>query len=127
MARETAACGTRGSCARFRWIVHALSMELFGESIRLPMFALAKDITGIGLTDSQPIADPLEAQISYTNTYYHREPRIDIGDPAWGAHGACDFIIASEVFEDLTSPVQPAFNNLARLLRQMDLLYLRLP
>ncbi len=92
-------------------------MELFGESIPLPLFPLAKDITGIGLTDSTSIAGLLEMQLSYANTFYHREPRIDIMDSASGADGAYDFIIASEVFEHLPPPVQPAFNNLARLLK----------
>ncbi len=115
--RENATCDTCGSCSRFRWIIHALSLELFGKSIPLPLFPLAKDITGIGLTDSLSIAVPLEAQFSYTNTFYHQEPRIDITDLSSGADGAYDFIIASEVFEHLPPPVQPAFNNLARLLR----------
>ena len=116
--RETAACQTCGSCARFRWIVHALSLELFGRSIPLPLFPVAKDIAGIGLTDSLSIAVPLQEQLNYTNTFYHQEPRIDIMDSASGADGSYDFIIASEVFEHLPPPVQPAFNNLARLLRQ---------
>lgn len=117
VGREKCSCSTCGSCARFRWIIHALSLELFGKSIPLTLFPLAKDVTGIGLTDSESVAGPLAKQLSYTNTFYHKEPRIDITDLSSGADGAFDFIIASEVFEHLPPPVQPAFNNLARLLR----------
>jgi SAM-dependent methyltransferase len=117
VGREKPSCSACESCARFRWIIHALSLELFGKSIPLPLFPLAKDLTGIGLTDSPSIADRLVEQLNYTNTFYHQEPRIDIQDLASGTDGAYDFIIASEVFEHLPPPVQPAFHNLWRLLR----------
>jgi SAM-dependent methyltransferase len=94
-----------------------LSTELFGKSIPLTRFPAAKGIRGIGLTDNPSIADHLERQLGYTNTFYHQEPRIDITDSASGAEGTYDFIIASEVFEHLPPPVQPSFNNLSRLLR----------
>jgi SAM-dependent methyltransferase len=127
VGREKPACSTCRSCARFRWIVHALSLELFGQSIPLPLFPLAKDLTGIGLTDSPSIADRLMEQLNYTNTFYHQEPRIDIMDLTSGVDGAYDFIIASEVFEHLPPPVQPAFNNLSRLLRPDGLVVFTVP
>ena len=105
VGREKPSCSTCGSCARFRWIIHALSLELFGQSVPLPLFPLAKDLAGIGLTDSPSIADRLVEQLNYTNTFYHQEPRIDIMDLASGVDGAYDFIIASEVFEHLPPPV----------------------
>ncbi len=127
MGREKPSCSTCGSCARFRWIIHALSLELFGQSVPLPLFPLAKDLAGIGLTDSPSIADRLVEQLNYTNTFYHQEPRIDIMDLTSGVDSAYDFIIASEVFEHLPPPVQPAFNNLWRLLRPDGLIVFTVP
>jgi SAM-dependent methyltransferase len=127
VGREKPSCSTCGSCARFRWIIHALSLELFGQSVPLPLFPLAKDLAGIGLTDSPSIADRLVEQLNYTNTFYHQEPRIDIMDLTSGVDSAYDFIIASEVFEHLPPPVQPAFNNLWRLLRPDGLIVFTVP
>jgi SAM-dependent methyltransferase len=91
------------------------------------LFPLAKDLAGIGLTDSPSIADRLVEQLNYTNTFYHQEPRIDIMDLTSGVDSAYDFIIASEVFEHLPPPVQPAFNNLWRLLRPDGLIVFTVP
>jgi SAM-dependent methyltransferase len=71
----------------------------------------------MGLTDDPTYANQLQTHFTYTNTFYHQEPRIDILDQTSGEDGAYDFIIASEVFEHLPPPVQPAFDNLSRLLK----------
>ncbi len=97
--------------------MHALSVELFGKSIPFPLFPVAKDIVGIGLTDSPLIADRLQEKLNFTNTFIHDEPRLDLMDPAPGLDGSYDFIIASEVFEHLPAPVERGFENLWRLLR----------
>jgi SAM-dependent methyltransferase len=115
LERETPSCATCGSTVRFRWIAHALSLEIFGESIPLPKFPSRRKLKGLGMSDPAPIADVLSERFDYQNTYFHREPRFDI----MRATGAAkfDFIVASEVFEHVEAPVQTAFDNLARLLK----------
>ena len=113
--REGSSCGNCGSNVRFRWIAHALSVELFGESVPLPRFPSWKDVRGLGMSDPQRIADVLSKRCDYRNTFYHREPCFDIMRAAGEAK--FDFIVASEVFEHVQGPVQTAFNNLARLLK----------
>ncbi|MDE3198483.1 MAG: methyltransferase domain-containing protein [Acidobacteriota bacterium] len=98
-----------------RWIVHALSTELFGESKVLAEFPKRKDLRAIGMSDPLPIAGVLARKFTYRNTCFDREPRLDITDVE-GA-GEYDFIVASEVFEHVRPPVQRAFDNLARLLK----------
>ena len=115
--REASSCGDCGSNVRFRWIVQALSRELFGESMPLANFPSRKKVRGLGMSDPPQIADVLSKRFDYKNTFYHREPRFDIMR-AVGDSGAFDFIIASEVFEHVQGPVQTAFDNLARLLKQ---------
>jgi SAM-dependent methyltransferase len=113
--RELPSCDKCGSNVRFRWIVHALSTEIFGESLLLKKFPKRKKIRGIGMSDSPQIADVLSSRFDYTNTSYHREPKFDITAPPQDDRGF-DFIVASEVFEHVQPPVQDAFNNLAGLL-----------
>ena len=98
-----------------RWIVHALSTELFGESLVLNDFPKRKAIHGIGMSDPIPISDVLERRFAYQNTFFDRAPRLDITEP--NRHDQYDFIIASEVFEHVRLPVQKAFDHLASMLK----------
>lgn len=117
LPREEPTC-LCGSNVRFRWIVHALSVELFGESLTLPAFPEMRQIRGIGMSDWSLIAEPLHRQkFDYKNTFYHQEPRLDIMDENSGQSGFYDFIVCSEVFEHVPPPAQTAFNNLFRLLK----------
>lgn len=113
--RELPTCPTCLSNVRFRWIVHALSVALFGQSLPLRKFPRRKEIRGMGMSDPLPIADVLAGRFTYQNTFFHAEPRFDI--MAAAGEDQFDFIIASEVFEHVPSPVQSAFNNLERLLK----------
>jgi len=113
--REIPSCRKCGSNVRFRWIVHALSMELFGKSLPLKKFPKRKDIRGFGMSDPGEIGYPLSKCLDYTNTFYDAEPRFDIQSPPVST--AYDFITTSEVFEHVPPPIQKAFNNLARLLK----------
>jgi SAM-dependent methyltransferase len=115
--REIPSCSKCGSNVRFRWIVHALSTELFGRSLPLKEFPRDRKIRGVSLSDWGPIAKVLARRFDYQNTFLHREPRLDIMDLPPGAEGCYDFIIASEVLEHVRPPVATAFDNLARLLK----------
>ena len=115
--REIPSCEKCGSNVRFRWIVHALSTELFGRSMPLKEFPRNRKIRGISLSDWGPIAKILARRFDYQNTFLHREPRLDIMDPKCGADASYDFIVASEVLEHVPPPVETAFDNLARLLK----------
>jgi 2-polyprenyl-3-methyl-5-hydroxy-6-metoxy-1,4-benzoquinol methylase len=115
--REEPSCEVCGSTVRFRWIVHALSTELFGRSLPLGGFPQAKHIKGIGMSDWLTTAEVLHNQLDYENTFYHQEPRLDIADTSFGQAATYDFIVASEIFEHIPQPIQPAFDNLSRLLK----------
>ena len=105
-----------GSNVRLRWLMHRLSLELFGRSIPLPQFPIDKSVAGLGLTDSPSIALTLEQRLSYRNTYLHQEPRFDLTrDPS--PVGPLDFLIASEVLEHVEPPVSRAFRQAAAILK----------
>ena len=69
--REVPSCKRCGSNVRFRWIVHALSMELFGKSLPLTKFPKQRNVRGFGMSDPGQIADVLRKRFDYRNTYYH--------------------------------------------------------
>jgi tRNA (mo5U34)-methyltransferase len=115
--REARSCSACGSTVRWRAVVYLLSLELFGKGIPLAEFPEAPNVRGVGLSDWEGYAIPLAQRLSYTNTFYHQEPYLDmtVGDPS--LEGVNDFVIASDVFEHLPPPVGVAFRNLAKLLK----------
>jgi hypothetical protein len=127
LQRERASCFICGSTPRARAIVHMLSTELFGSSLPLPDFAVRKDLVGIGLSDWEGCARRLAEKFSYTNTYFHQEPQLDIVKIDDRLAHSLDFLISSEVFEHVEPPVSRAFVNSRRLLKPGGVLLLTVP
>jgi SAM-dependent methyltransferase len=126
--REMTLCSTCGSNPRFRGIVHALCSELLGRSQILCDAPRNLCQTGIGFSDAACYAGFLEVTFAYQNTYYDRSPRLDITQPtSCDAYLPVDFVVCAEIFEHIAPPVQPAFNNLRRLLLPGGLLVFSVP
>jgi SAM-dependent methyltransferase len=102
---------------RNRAIVHLLTTELFGRSMTIRELPRRRDISGIGLSDSENYAKRLSDKLGYTNTFFHQEPRLDIAAVPEDLTRRFDFIIASDVFEHIAPPVSRAFVNARRLLK----------
>jgi SAM-dependent methyltransferase len=126
-SRESGLCPYCRSTVRFRSIIHALTVELFGENRSLPSLPPRKDIRGIGLSDWPGYAGPLRKKFDYKNTYYHRSPRLDICNPDPAEHGRYDFAISSDVFEHVPPPVDSAFEGAFKLLKPGGLLVCSVP
>ncbi len=116
-SREQGICINCGSSVRMRSIIHLLSLELFGESLTLQEFPFRKDIIGIGMSDKDEYAVPLSKKLGYINTYYHKEPRLDIAHIDEYKELKYDFIISSDVFEHVVPPIENAFQNVIKLLK----------
>lgn len=100
-----------------RSVVHALAVELFGKPLVLPEFPVDKSILGLGMSDWEGYAKPLAKAVSYTNTYYHADPHLDITDIPDDMVGKHRFLISSDVFEHIPiSFIDNAFANSRRLL-----------
>lgn len=127
LRREMWSCRHCGSSVRFRSVVHALSMELFGKSLPLAEFPHRPDLMGIGLSDWPGYADRLAVKLSYTNTFFHQQPFLDITSLAPDSAAHYDFLIASEVFEHVCQPVSKAFANAYRLLKPSGVMILTVP
>jgi SAM-dependent methyltransferase len=117
LRRDIWSCCFCGSTVRWRSIIHALSMELFGASLIIAEFPSRPDLVGIGLSDWEGYAKPLAEKLDYTNTFFHQEPRLDITDVDPARKNEYDFIISSDVFEHICYPVSKAFENARRLLK----------
>jgi SAM-dependent methyltransferase len=117
LSRETPSSTQCGSNVRFRAIAYLVTYELLGKAAPLPTLPAHREITGIGLSDAHAYAEALARIFGYENTYYHTDPRLDIGRIADDRVGRYDFVIASDVFEHVTPPVGRAFVNARRLLK----------
>jgi|CXWL01.1.fsa_nt_gi SAM-dependent methyltransferase len=116
LTREGPTCPC-GSTVRLRALVHLLSEEIHGESLALPDFPSRPDIVGVDMSGAGIYARGLAGKFSYTNTFLHKPPRLDIVEPGAAWLGRCDFIISSDVFEHVAPPVSRAFANTLRLLK----------
>jgi len=125
--REEPSCYYCGSNQRFRSIVAALSIELLGKVVGVPEMPERKDIVGLGISDSRVYAVPLKKKFSYTNTFFHKSPRLDLTKIGDEFREYADFVIASEVMEHIPPPVEEAFANLFSLLKPGGICILTVP
>jgi SAM-dependent methyltransferase len=115
--RETPTCTRCRSNVRFRSMGHLVVRSLLGHDVALHDLPVNKRLRGIGLSDADAYALPLAAKFEYLNTFFHKEPRLDIANPDFSRYGGYDFIVASDVFEHVAPPVSRAFRNAYRLLK----------
>lgn len=127
MSREQWSCVYCKSNVRWRSVIHALSLQLFGRSLALPEFPRRPDISGLGLSDWEGYARRLQNVFSYTNTFYHKEPFLDITQVQPEDFGRYDFIISSDVFEHICPPISRAFENAQKLLKPGGFMVLTVP
>jgi SAM-dependent methyltransferase len=103
-------------------------MELFHENFLLPDFPTHREIRGLGMTDWEGYAVKLAEKFDYQNTYYHKEPRLDIGAANIPSEFmGKDFIISSDVFEHVAPPVRRAFENVWKMLKPGGVFILTVP
>jgi len=123
---EAPSCTACLSNVRHRWLVHRLSLELFGRSLALPHFPGSKSIAGLGLSGPPMLAKGFSRSLNYLNTFYDSEPAFDIRSDD-SPIGELDFLIASVVFEHVAPPVELAFKNAFRLLKSGGVMLLTTP
>lgn len=127
LTREQWSCRHCGSTVRWRSVVHALSVALFGESLVIQDFPDRPNLIGIGMSDWDGYALRLSRKLGYTNTYYHKDPKFDITCIENDQSGRYDFIISSDVFEHVCAPISRAFENSYRLLKPGGVMILTVP
>ena len=73
------------------------------------------------------IARYLKEKFSYTNTFFHGEPYLDIKDPSPDLRGRFDFIICAEVMEHVPPPIDMLLEIFVRCFGHAGCLYLASP
>jgi len=127
LSREQWSCWRCASTVRFRSVIHALSVELFGRSMPIRDFPYRSDLKGIGLSDWEGYADRLPLKLGYVNTFYHQEPFLDITSVDSTRFDEYDFIISTDVFEHICPPISSAFENAYRLLKPGGVMIFTVP
>jgi SAM-dependent methyltransferase len=125
--RETPSCAKCGSNVRIRGMIQMLSMELFNQALPLTEFPVLPWLKGVGLSDDWRYATPLAEKFNYVNTYFDREPFLDITQPHPHLYGTYDFILSSEVFEHVPVPVERALEECHKLLKPNGFLCATVP
>ncbi|MBX7487912.1 class I SAM-dependent methyltransferase [Qipengyuania sp. GH25] len=124
--REAPSCTNCGSSVRARQMAHCVTLGVLGHSQALPSIK-RPEVFGVGLSDSQDLAVALASAFSYTNTYYHQPPILDICSPTDDWLGHADFLTSSDVFEHVPSPVSSAFSGAYSVLKDGGILALTVP
>lgn len=126
LQRETRSCWRCGSNLRYRGLVHALSVRLFGRSLGLPEWPL-DGRAGIGFSDDRCYANRLARRGGYLNTWYHKPPQVDIARPGTSYAGRFDYALCSDVLEHVPPPVEAGFAGLHAVLRPGGIAVITVP
>jgi len=128
-SREVQLCRRRRCRAsgRAQGIAYALARYVFEEDKPLSKVRKNRDIRIVGLSDDHAYARVLQWQCTYTNTFYHTRPFLDISNPDKMYWGHCDALISADVFEHVMPPVSAAFEGAAKMLRPGGHLILTVP
>ncbi len=114
--REGPLCTHCGASGRSSAIVHTVCQIAFGNDTPLCQQSPAKDFKLVGLSDGPKYAPLLAEKFDYTNTFYHKEPYLDISSPDETHHNRYDLLISTEVFEHVIGePLSPFYGALALL------------
>jgi SAM-dependent methyltransferase len=122
-------CPACGSNARFRGLIlGVMRYVLHDESTPLLEQRERRNLTALGMSDSESYARHLAAKLSYTNTYYHTEPKLDICDlKSIDQYSNIDLIICSDVIEHTSSEPREVIRNMRKMLRPGGVLILSAP
>ena len=118
-------CSKCRSATRFRKMAYLMSKHIFGGKGRLDQDN-DSGLRGIGLSDAHPFENCMKRFKGYTNTYYHKEPMINIMLPP-SEPGIYDYLITSDVYEHTPPPVKAPFQNAYAYLRKGGKIILSVP
>lgn len=115
--RDGIPCSGCGSA----WLHRALGLVILkGLGLPIvPLSSLAPDLSrrGLGISDAFPLAAILGGRFDYTNSWYHRFPKVDLTSVPAELRAEFEFVVCSEVLEHVPPPVQTAMRGIAELLR----------
>jgi len=127
MHRETGIGLRYNTWCRARAIIHALLKSLNLPPVLTFLTEDAKRITGMGVSDDLRYAEVLSNVFTYINTYYHKEPKLDLMIYNNNFDSSFDFIICSDVLEHVIGDWRNAAKNMYKYLKPGGVLILTVP
>ena len=118
-----------GYNCRFRAISYLLTKMLYNEVKILTKIPINKKIKGIGMSDSS-WANICAEKFDYKNTFYHKEPKLDIyNDDDVQKYTNLDFIISSDIFQFIKPypNIQLTFDNMNKMLKPNGFIVFSVP
>ncbi len=118
LTREDGHCGNCNCYGRLRSMAYALTARFSPDELVLARMAPRKDVRGLGCSD-WGYAALLAEKFDYVNTFFDREPRLDLSDVDWSRWrpDSFDFITCTDVLEHIEPPIEKTFGNIYRLLK----------
>lgn len=126
-AREGKLCPACGASGRAQAISYHVSNFICNKIVPLTDHKIDKSKRIIGLSDGVVYAKILKIKYDYTNTFFHREPFLDITSPSENFYNSCDLLITTEVFEHIVGPSLDAFHGSYAILKPGGLMILTVP
>lgn len=126
-SREGGLCPDCGASGRAQAIAYHLSLLLVGEVVPLALHQTNNDKSIIGLSDGRVYAEILERKYSYLNTFFHRDPLLDITKPQEEYISSADILISTEVFEHVIGESIAAFKGAYDVLKPGGYIILTVP
>ena len=82
---------------------------------------------GAGISDHMALSAAFSTKFDYTNTYYHRFPRLDLLNITEDQRGFFGFVVCSDVLEHVPPPADLALQGIAHLLADHGFAILSVP
>jgi hypothetical protein len=125
--REGMLCGKCQSNWRVRACAIGVQMGTAFPPSPFPDVAANYSWRGIGTSDHMALVGALSMKFDYTNSYYHRYPRLDLLNIPEDLQHHFGFVICSDVLEHVPDPVNPALTGIADLLADHGFAILSVP
>lgn len=110
-------CADCNSTPRQRAMALGVLRALKRQETSVQACKMDKSREGLGITDWFILAAILANRFSYTNSFFHKFPKLDICAPPDVAVGSFEFCTCSDVLEHVLPPVSKAFAGLFAMLK----------
>jgi len=128
LTREDGHCTACNCYGRLRAMMYAVTDRFSPDQLILARMSPKKHIRGIGCSD-WGYDKLLGEKFDYVNSFYDREPRLDLHDVDWSAWKpeSFDFITCTDVLEHIVAPIETTFENMRRLLKPGGAAFITVP
>ena len=126
-SREGMLCAKCDSSWRVRATALGLLVGIGAQQAPFPEIEPNWFLRGVGTSDHRALAAALSSKFDYTNSYYHRFPRLDLLNISEDQRHQFGFVICSDVLEHVPPPADRALTGIADLLDDHGFAILSVP